>query len=255
MLGMGGTVVASGNSVCDVPFNPAISAGIERISLGGTYSSRWELQGFREYSAALAYPMKYLHIAAYWHERSVVGVYGEQMAALNLSRTFWDDLHVGLTAKLLMTSAQGAETWEDPAYTGPVYTPCADFGLLYTPHKNWRFGLTTRSFGAPEIKLLETSSEGEKLGRQLAAGASWEVAPDFILATDLVSEEGNLYRWTPRFGMEITFFETVALRAGAKGERLGMGAGLKADRWAFDFGLLNHRWLGNIYRFSLTLKY
>ncbi len=255
MLGMGGTVVAVGNSVCDVPFNPAISADIDRISLGGTYSSRWELQGFSEYSVAFEYPMKRMNIAAYWHERNVVDVYGERTVALNVSSTFWGDLRAGLTAKLLMTSAPGAEAWNDPAYSGAVYTPCADLGVLYTPHDNWRFGISTRSFGAPEIKLLESSEEGEKLGRQIAAGTAWEVAPDLILALDLVSDEGNLQKWTPRMGMEITFFETVALRAGAKGERLGMGAGLKADHWTFDFALLNHRWLGNIYRFSLILNY
>jgi len=255
MLGMGGTVAAVGNSTADVPFNPAISAGIERISLSATYSSRWQLEGFREYSAVFAYPTEFANLALYWHERSVPDVYGERTAALNIAKTFWDDVHLGLTAKLLMTSADGAETWNDPAYNGPVLTPCADFGVIYTPFEKWRFGLTTRSFGAPEVKLLETSTEGEKLGRQLAMGTSWEVAPDLILAMDVLSDEGNLQKWTPRIGMEITFFETVALRAGAKGERLGMGAGLKSDRWSFDFGLQNHRWLGNTYRFTLNLNY
>jgi len=255
MLGMGGTIAAVGNSTADVPFNPAISAGIERISLAATYSSRWQLEGFSEYSAAFTYPMKFANLTIYWHERSVEEVYGERTAALNIAKTFWDDVHIGFTAKLLMTSAEGAETWDDPAYDGPAITPCADFGVIYTPFEKWSFGLTTRSFGAPEVKLLETSAEGEKLGRQIAMGTSWEVASDLILAMDLLSDEGNLQKWTPRLGMEITFFETVALRAGAKGERLGMGAGLKTNRWAFDFGLQNHRWLGNTYRFTLNLNY
>ncbi len=255
MLGMGGTVVAAGNGVSDVPFNPAISAGIGRMSLAGTYSARWELEGFREYSAAFAMPVRYANFAVYWHERSVGDVYGEHTAALNVSKTFHDDIHVGITAKLLATSAPGAELWDDPAYKGAVYTPCADFGVLYTPGEKWRFGLSTRSLGAPEVKLLDSSIEGEKLGGQIALGSSWEAAPDLILAMDILSHEGNLHRWTPRIGMEITFFETVALRAGANGERLSMGAGLKADRWAFDFGLLNHRWLGNIYRITLSLNY
>ena len=53
----------------------------------------------------------------------------------------------------------------------------------------------------------------------------------------------------------IIFFKTLSVRAGARGERLGLGAGIKAKHWAFDAALANHRWLGNIYRFTLTLEY
>jgi len=255
MLGMGSAVVAAGGSVCDVPFNPALTAEIDRPTLSGTYSMRWSLDDFREYSAVFGVPMKYANLAVLWHERSVVDVYGERTVELSVGRNVWRDLSAGVTAKLLITSAPGAELWGDPAYNGPTYTPCFDFGLLYALHEKWRFGLATRSFGEPEITLLEAGTEGEKLGRQIALGSSWEVAPDLILAADLLSDEGNLEKWSPRFGMEIKFFETVSVRAGAKSERLGMGAGLEGDHWAFDFGLLNHRWLGNIYRFTMTLEY
>ncbi len=255
VLGMGSVVVAAGEGVSAIAFNPAIAAGIERYSIAGTYSSRWSLDGFTEYSAAFAVPTDIINIAASWHERSVVDVYGERTASLLFARKLVRDLDIGLAMKLFMTSAPGAETWADPAYDGPSYNLCADIGILYSPVPKWRFGLATRSLGEPDIQLLESTENPDSPGGQIAIGAAWEVAEDFILATDIVSKEGNLQKWTPRIGMEIAFFDVLKVRAGSKGERLALGAGLEAKNWAFDVGLTNHRWLGNIYRFTLELNY
>jgi len=255
MLGMGGVVVATGNGAEAVPFNPAIAADIERYSLTGTYSSRWSLEGFSEYSAGFAFPFDFGNFAANWHERSVADIYGERTMGITFARSIIENLDGGISAKLLMTSATGAETWADPAYDGARYSVAFDIGLLWKSHRNWCIGLSGRNLNEPEMKLLSTSEKGDPAGRQLALGTAWEVAPDFVLAGDLVSEEGSIDKWQPRLGMEIIFFKTLSVRAGARGERLGLGAGIKAKHWAFDAALANHRWLGNIYRFTLTLEY
>ena len=255
VLGMGSAVVAAGEGVSAVPFNPAIGAGIERYSLSGTYSSRWSLEGFTEYSASFAVPTRYVNIVAGWHERSVVDVYGERTASLIFARNVVGKLDAGIAVKLFMTSAPGAETWADPTYDGPKYNLCADLGILYSPSPKWRFGLATRSLGDPDIQLLESTENPDSPGKQLAFGAAWAVAEDFTLAADIVSDEGDLHRWTPRVGMEIEFFDVLSVRAGSKGEHLALGAGLESKNWAFDVGLTNHRWLGNIYRFTIALSY
>ncbi|MCK5833384.1 hypothetical protein KAH81_06915 [bacterium] len=255
VFGMGSAVVATGEGVSVVPFNPAIAAHLDRYAFSGTYSSRWSLDGFMEYSAAFVLPLSFGTAGAFWHERSVKDVYGERTASLVFARRIAGKLDGGLSAKMFITSAPGADLWADPSYEGPKYNLCADVGLLYMPFEKWRFGIATRSLGEPDIALLSSSELSDSPGGQVAIGLSWEIAEDLVFAGDLVSEEGNLHRWTPRVGMEIVFFDILAVRAGSKGERLSMGAGLNAKNWDFDIALSNHRWLGNIYRFTFTAKY
>lgn len=255
MLGMGSVIAGVGDDVSVAIFNPAIAAGIKNYALSGTYSSRWNLQGFREYEAGITLPFRFGTFSGWWQERSITDVYGERTASFGFARKIISKLDGGLNAKLFMTSAEGAEIWSDPAYEGTKYAVAFDVGLLYKPDQNWRLGGVARNINQPEIKILSTTETGDKVGLQLALGGSWEVAEDLILATDFVSNEGNLNKWQMRTGMEITFFKTLSVRAGAKGERLSLGTGLKGDRWAFDAALANHRWLGNIYRFTVTVKY
>lgn len=254
-FGMGNVLVAAGESPGDIPLNPALAAKFNRYSISGTYSSRWSLSDFNEYSASAVIPAKFGTFFINWHERSVIDIYGERKMGVSFARKVIKNLEGGITTKFYLTSAPGAETWNDPAYRGPQTTFCLELGLLYQPFDRWQFGFSTRNFGEPEIKLLESSEKGDNPAKQLAFGASWEIAEDFILAADLVSQEGDLNKWFFRSGMEITFFDVLALRAGANGERLSMGTGLKTNNWSFDAALANHRWLGNIYRFTLSIYY
>jgi len=254
-LGMGNAVVAAGRDVSAVPFNPAILAGVERYSISGTYSSRWSLEGFTEYSSAISIPTPVANFALLWHERSVSGVYSERTASLAFARKIVGALDGGFTGKVFIAEAPGAELWADPAYKGAVYALCADVGLRYAHSERWKFAISTRSMGEPEIAMLETTDSPDSPGGQVAFGAEWMIVEDLILAGDIVSEEGNLHKWSPRAGMEVKFFDVLAVRAGAKGQRISMGAGIETDYWAFDVALTNHRWLGNIYRFTLTMQY
>lgn len=252
---MGSIVVSSEGDASSAIFNPAILAETRNYSVTGTYSARWSLEGFIEYSAGFSIPTKYFSMAGGWQERAVLDVYGERTISLSIGRKVIPGVNVGFAGKIFIESAPGAELWAEPLYKGSQTAFSADIGVIYRLVNNLTLGLVARNFTEPSIKMIPISEKGEAIGRQFAFGGTCKIANRVLFSVDLVSKEGTLEKWQLRAGTEIDFFDALKVRAGAKGFTPALGVGVYRKHWAFDYGISFHRQLGNIYRTTVSLKY
>lgn len=259
-MGMGGAFVAVADDVTALHWNPAGLADIDGVQVFGMRTSVYGVDGLSEDAAMAGWGSGCRGLAAGWMRTGATDLYNEDTIVLGYGqRLLLEGLRVGASVKRFSVDAPGYEYYDDPAYAGggdDAYS--GDIGLLYHSGE-WTYAATYRNIGEPELQLLDTTEQTDKVTGELRLGASYLFREVMLMTAEwrVPSEVPSYYEsdTSLNIGTEIWFYDVFALRAGMNRDRITAGLGIKADYLRLDVALLSERRIGSLYRLSATFAW
>jgi len=254
---MGSAFVAVSDDANAVYWNPAGMTLIERFEITGCRTLLYAVDDLSNDYVSLAY--NHPRLGAFglsWVRLGLKDIYHEDAVNIGYARKapFLSGLSIGASLKLFALSAPGYERYNDPAYEGRDVKPSLDLGVHYRPTATLTVGAVVYNVNEPELKLLRTTEAPSPVYRETAIGVSYTFRELLLTTFDLRTRYGSFRNTVGRFGSELWFFDTVALRGGFEQGNMTAGLGLRGSRWQVDVMLETHYDLGNIYQFSGTIR-
>jgi hypothetical protein len=259
-MGMGGAFVAVADDVTALHWNPAGLADLDGIQVFGMRTSVYSVDGLSEDSAMAGYGTGSRGFAAGWMRTGATDLYNEDTIVVGYGQRLpVEGLRAGASVKRFSIEAPGYEYYDDPAYSSggdDAYT--GDVGLLY--HRGpWTYAATYRNIGEPELKLLETTEDTDKVSSELRLGASYLFREVMLMTAEwrVPNDVPSYYdeKTSLNLGTEIWFYDVFALRAGMNRDRITAGLGIRAEHVRLDVALLSERRIGSLYRLSAILEW
>lgn len=164
-------------------------------------------------------------------EQSFTGSYGRKLR---------DDLHVGITGRILKQDLFNADA-------GGIGF---DLGLLYKRSADWTLGFAVKD-------LFETLEFGGGLrdadvDETVSAGAAYRGLRDTLVSAEATATGGRA--WKLRAGAERWFADKYAVRAGTNQGDFSAGASLRFNDWQFDYAFQSQE-LGDVQRLSFVKRF
>jgi hypothetical protein len=260
-MGMGGAFVAVADDVTALHWNPAGLADLEGVQVFGMRTSVYSVDGLTEDSAMAGYGTGCRGFGAGWMRTGATDLYNEDTIVVGYGQRLGilEGLRAGVSVKRFSIEAPGYEYYNDPAYeSGGDDGYAGDVGLLY--HRGqWTYAATYRNIGEPELQLLDTTEDTDKITGEFRLGASYLFREVMLMTAELrmPNEVPSYYEESTslNLGTEIWFYEVFALRAGMNRDRITAGLGIKTDHVRLDVALLSERRIGSLYRLSAILAW
>ncbi len=258
--GMGGAFTAVADDATAVFWNPAGLAFMEGFSLTGMGTRLFAVDGLSESVVSLTYSRwAGSGVGAGWARTAVEGVYGEDTFVVSAGRRlFAEGLALGGAFRVYRLSAPGYEYYNDPNFSDGAQDYALDVGLLYRA-RTWSAGLTFRNIGRPEMSLIGTTEEVDRISPEVRVGGGYIFREVMLISGEVRFPDRvpGYYTRNVRYalGTEIWFVGVFALRAGINDGRATAGLGLKISWLTLDASLLSVRRPGTKYRLSLSLDF
>ncbi len=257
----GGTrAVSVGNAytaLCDaadaVFWNPARMHSDKRVNFAANYARMYGVGGLYNFSSAFTLSFSKWALGVGWNGNILSDVYGENVVLLGVSRSVSRSISLGGAAKGIYISAPGYLKYSDPSFRRRCVALTLSLALDCKPLYNLDCALVLDDLLEPEVSLLTSTAEKDRLRREIRLGLAYHLQQYLVLSADLAGGF-DMDDWRFNIGTEVRFFGALALRSGFSNGRLGLGVGLFAKNWKADFGVYSHRVLGNRYQFSIKLR-
>jgi hypothetical protein len=259
---MGGAFTAMGGDPASIFWNPAaILAPERRVQVEGMRTRLYDgVDGLTEDWLGLSAQLgPRLAVGAGWTRTGLEDLYHEDVitgaAAYDLLA---GKLAVGASVLFYGASAPGYEALNDPNYLGAQWEPSLSLGAWLRPAGTWYFGASLENLLRPEIQLVGTSTDVQKIGGRRRLSAAYLLEEVVWLSFELRHHDYPEYvdgDWTFHLGAETWFQQTLALRAGVDDGNLTAGAGLVVSLIRVDLSLITHERLGNTYRAAALLRF
>jgi len=256
-LGMGGAYVGVADDANSIYWNPAGLPFLQRQELTSMYAN--------PYGGGLGMNNSYLGYVFPLSDLQGIGIdwfhfgigddeLGYRMDKFNLSYGLRPIRRLSLGMNLKMVDS---DLTLDKNSIGKSRGYGLDFGLLFTPITNLRFGFTSYDIGGTSVRYDNDVSE--KLFKQrLKFGFAYLPIEDWLIACDV----GDRFH----FGSEYWLFGQIALRAGiqksinkvsdySQGMIFSGGFGFKYRFLQIDYAYQDDPELPNTHRFSLSFFY
>ncbi len=259
-MGMGGAFVAIADDVTALHWNPAGLADLDGVQVFGMRTSVYSVEGLSEDSAMAGYGMGRRGFAVGWLRTAATDLYSEDTLVAGYGmKTPLDGLSAGLSVKRYSIDAPGYEYYNDPGYDSSGDAAFSgDVGVLYR-RGQWSAGATYRNIGEPELQLISSTTDPDRIVSELRLGGSYVFREVMTMTVEWrASREVPSYydnRSSLNLGTEVWFYDVFALRAGMNRDRITAGLGLKADPVRIDVALLSERRIGSLYRLSAILTW
>jgi len=194
---------------------------------------------------------------------------------LSYGANLTDHFSTGLTVKYVKESlfsestVQVATSTGSESYNTNSNTFLFDFGMLYkTGYKSVQLGASIQNFGS-QIKVAKESYPAPMTfrlgvsGNLMGKDALFVINDDNRLTLSYDIMQPNDYAQQMHFGLEYSFNEQIALRAGYKNnydnEKLSFGMGVNSTISGYNIGVDYSfagmgEFLGNVHRISLGVK-
>ena len=255
-MGMGGAFVAVADDATTLHWNPAGLSGLHGFQAFGMRTSVYSVDGLSEDSVIATYGTGAQGFGLGWMRTGADDLYNEDTIVVGYGQRLpiLEGLRGGVAIKRFSIEAPGYEYYNDPAYeSGGDDGYAGDVGLLY--HRGqWTYAATYRNIGEPELQLLDTTEETDKIAGELRLGASYLFREVMLMTAEwrVPSEVPSYYdeNTSLNIGTEIWFYDVFALRAGMNRDRITAGLGIKAEHVRLDVALLSERRIGSLYRLS-----
>lgn len=255
-LSMGNAYICICRGTDAIMWNPALVSPTDKLEISGNYAMLYSVGGLVNYSSAFAFNGGNIGgFGIAWNRLALKKIYSEDLISLSWGTEMFDKIRLGITAKSFIILAPGYEKYGDPAFEGDAIAFTGDIGLDWNALNNLYIGIVASNINSPEISLLSSTHNNDKLERNLSLGTSYTFSRYLVFSIDFHTHESDWGAIGINLGSEITFFDAIALRSGFSQGRLGIGIGLFTRHWETDFGFLSHKQLGNRYQLSLKLKY
>ena len=254
---MGSAFVALADDPNAAYWNPAALTRSNRLALMASNSWLYGVSDIDNYYLAATFPqVGKVHFGASWVRLGITDVYSED--TLNLSAAmplpFLDGLSAGVTGKMFLLDAPGYEELNDPNYMGGDQGFSADIGLHYASAGPWSLGAVIYNLHETTLQLISSTANPDPVYTEWAAGGSYLFRDTLLLTADLRSRDGRNLDTVLHGGVEIWFFDALALRSGLHAGLVTMGVGLQDVHWQADFALETEKKLGNVYMLSFTVR-
>jgi hypothetical protein len=254
---MGSAFVALADDPNAAYWNPAALTRSNRLALMASNSWLYGVSDIDNYYLAATFPqVGRVHFGASWVRLGITDVYSED--TLNLSAAmplpFLDGLSAGVTGKMFLLDAPGYEELNDPNYMGGDQGFSADIGLHYAGAGPWSLGAVIYNLHETTLQLISSTANPDPVYTEWATGGSYLFRDTLLLTADLRSRDGRNLDTVLHGGVEIWFFDALALRSGLHAGLVTMGVGLQDVHWQVDFALETEKKLGNVYMLSFTVR-
>ena len=254
---MGSAFVALADDPNAAYWNPAALTRSSRLALMASNSWLYGVSDIENYYLAATLPqVGWVHFGASWVRLGITDVYSED--TLNLSAAmplpFLNGLSAGVTGKMFLLDAPGYEELNDPNYMGGDQGFSADIGLHYASAGPWSLGAVIYNLHETTLQLISSTANPDPVYTEWAAGGSYLFRDTLLLTADLRSRDGRNLDTVLHGGVEIWFFDALALRSGLHAGLVTMGVGLQDVHWQADFALETEKKLGNVYMLSFTVR-
>jgi len=259
---MGGAFTAMGGDPASIFWNPAaLLAPGRSIQLEGMRTRLYDgVEGLTEDWLGLSAQLSpRLALGAGWTRTGLEDLYHEDVitgaAAFDLLE---GKLSVGASVLFYGASAPGYEALNDPNYLGAQWETSLSLGAWLRPAENWYVGAAAENLLQPEIQLVGTSVDVQKIGGRRRLAAAYLLQDVVWLSGELRHHDFPEYvdgDWTLHLGAETWFQQVLALRAGVDDGDLTAGAGLVISLIRIDLSLITHERLGNSYRAAALLRF
>ncbi len=255
---LGSAFVAVADDPNAVYWNPAGLVRDDRLAL--TLTRSWLFGGvdnvYNDQVNAKLPSIGSVHLGVGWVRLGINDIYSENTLSLAsaMEMPFMQGLSLGLTGKMFLLEAPGYEQYNDPSFNGGDHAFTFDLGFLYDSGNEWTLGGAMYNVTAPELQLLENTSNPDPAYREWALGGSYLFREILLVTADVRNREGDCTDMIVHGGSEIWFFDALVLRTGLHKGMVTLGAGLQDKNWEADFSIETNNKLGNIYMLSFTLR-
>lgn len=236
---MGDAMVAVGGNEWSAFINPALLPTVPERTLAVYYAPQpFELKELARGAATYLEPSPFgtFSLSA---SRFGFDLYRETRIGLSYGNDLAELVHAGVTLNYYSLSIRNY---------GSAATFGVDVGLLVGISESVHWGFTASNLNAPTIGAAR-----EKLPQRFSTGIAYRPIYDGTLVAALVKDIRHPVEL--RLGVEYTFVDIVAVRAGTSSDPNTLNAGL-GIAYAFarvDYAFSSHSELGPTHQFSLAL--
>ncbi len=260
-LAIGGAFVGVADDANAVVWNPAGLTQKVSFEMTGMINRVYSVDGLRSdyFAASKTLRAGKMGIGFAWMRTAVTDVYSEDNILLSVAHELgMPGLSGGVTLKRFSVSAPGYEYYNDPNFKGDDDTWSADLSVFYR-RGNLRAGAALRNVVEPELSLISTTTQPDRVPREFALGASYVFRGTMLLSGEVRRKSFVPSYYDSKFsfhaGTEVWFFDVFALRTGFDGGHPTVGWGLFVDPVGVDISLFSAGRIGNIYRLSASLRF
>ncbi|MBU1078690.1 MAG: hypothetical protein KKH98_15430 [Spirochaetes bacterium] len=250
-LGMTGAFTTFDDDINALDYNPAGISGIRQYSLLFTYMPIYQVDNLFHFKLAAVIPFFKPRIGISFYNVSLTDTYSLNRILLGCGYALNEFLSVGFNLKFYTHFVQLAEG--ETSYRSRLTYFSMDTGFLARFIKWLSIGISAKDLTDPKIKYKDESSNYDSI-RTFTTGLRFHFTDSFSIALDEEFKKNE--DMILKFGSELWFYNTVAVRAGiSKNDMYGIGIGLKTLHANVDFALQSHPFLGNQYIADLTAKF
>lgn len=250
-IGMGGAFVSVNNDVSAIFHNPAGIADIERLSLLFSYMPVYGVDNLFHYKFTAVIPYLKQRIGLSYYNLSLTEVYSKDEIIAGSGYELNEFLLIGINFKLYTYSVTLPS--EETSYKSRLTYLTMDIGFLMHFIKWVDVGMCARNLTDPKIRYSDNSLNYTSQ-RCFTTGIKFNFTEYFhaMLDQEFKKNESMILK----FGSELWFYDTVAIRAGiSKNNVYSIGFGVKTEYVNVDFGLQAHKYLGSSFVADITGKF
>ncbi|MDD5066350.1 MAG: hypothetical protein PHF84_04825 [bacterium] len=249
MSGAFNTTAGDANSLFN---NIAGIASIDRNMLELSCMPVYAIEDLYYFRAGYIFPYLSFKIGAGLNRTFLKDLFTQDEMVLGLGYALQADFLIGMKIKYLSFSVEKSPGEPDQVRSRLRFVTF-DLGMMMKAARFLELSLSGCNLTDPAVTWLDGSLNVQSC-RVFVTGIKVNFADYFSLTMD--EEFRKSEKMVLKFGSELWFYDTVAVRAGiGRNEMYSLGAGLKIRYVNFDLGVQSHPVLGNQYQVDISFCY